>query len=306
MFKRKGFYSLLLLIFIFLVVMFVNEYQDSKLEIVDTPQLEMPKKSEINLDVNLHSSNAILVNLDTNKILLDKDSDEIIYPASLTKIMTVLVAIENIPNLQEKIVLPKSIFKNLYEENASMAGFLPNEEVTAEDLLYGSMLPSGADASIGLADYITGSESKFVKLMNEKAKQLGMKNTHFMNATGLHHPDHYTSVKDISILLQYALTNNTFRDIYTAERYSIKSTNLHPEGMTVTSRMFKNLNANEKTRGEIIGGKTGYTEQAGLCLASLATIKGEEYILVTVGAKGDSRTEQFNITDALAVYQQLD
>lgn len=306
MFKIKGFYSLILLMIIFLVYMFVKVYpfQHSKLEI-DNTQLEMPKKSEINVDVNLHSSNAILVNLDTNKILLDKDSDEIIYPASLTKIMTVLVAIENIPNLQEKILLPKSIFKNLYEENASMAGFLPNEEVTAEDLLYGSMLPSGADASIGLADYITGSESKFVKLMNEKAKQLGMKNTHFTNATGLHHPNHYTSVKDISILLQYALTNNTFRDIYTAERYSIKSTNLHPEGMTVTSRMFKNLNAIENTRGEIIGGKTGYTEQAGLCLASLATIKGEEYILVTVGAQGDSRTEQFNITDALAVYQQL-
>ncbi|MEB2279367.1 D-alanyl-D-alanine carboxypeptidase [Lysinibacillus xylanilyticus] len=302
MFKRKGFYSLILLIIIFLVYMFVKEYPFQQ---IVNPQLEMPKKSEINLDVNLQSSNAILVNLDTNKILLDKDSDEIIYPASLTKIMTVLVAIENIPNLQEKIILPKSIFKNLYEENASMAGFLPNEEVTAEDLLYGSMLPSGADASIGLADYITGSESKFVKLMNEKAKQLGMKNTHFMNATGLHHPDHYTSVKDISILLQYALTNDTFRDIYTAERYSIKSTNLHPEGMTVTSRMFKNLKAIENTRGEIIGGKTGYTEQAGLCLASLATINGEEYILVTVGAQGDSRTEQFNITDALAVYRQL-
>lgn len=302
MFKRKGIYSFILLMIIFLVYMFVKEYPFQQ---IDNPLLEMPKKGEINLHVNLQSSNAILVNLDTNKILLDKDSDEIIYPASLTKIMTVLVAIENISNLQEKIILPKSIFKNLYEENASMAGFLPNEEVTAEDLLYGSMLPSGADASIGLADYITGSESKFVKLMNEKAKQLGMKNTHFVNATGLHHPDHYTSVKDISILLQYALTNNTFRDIYTAERYSIKSTNLHPEGMTVTSRMFKNLKAIENTRGEIIGGKTGYTEQAGLCLASLATIKGEEYILVTVGAQGDSRTEQFNITDALAVYQQL-
>ncbi|KMY32280.1 D-Ala-D-Ala carboxypeptidase [Lysinibacillus xylanilyticus] len=307
MFKRKGFYSLILMIFIILMYLFVKEnpLQQLKPEIVDYPQLEMPEKSEINLDVNLHSSNAILVNLDTNKILLDKGSDEIIYPASLTKIMTVLVAIENIPNLQEKILLPKSIFKNLYEENASVAGFLPNEELTAEDLLYGSMLPSGADASIGLADYIAGSESKFVKLMNEKAKQLGMKNTHFRNATGLHHPDHYTSVKDISILLQYALTNNNFRDIYTAERYSIKSTNLHPEGMTLTSRMFKNLNANENTRGEIIGGKTGYTVQAGLCLASLATINGEEYILVTVGANGDSRTEQFNITDALAVYRQL-
>jgi len=290
---------------IFLVYMFVKEFQDSKLEIVDYPQLEMPKKSDENLDVNLHSSNAILVNLDTKMILLDKGSDEMIYPASLTKIMTVLVAIENIPNLQEKILLPKSIFKDLYEENATMAGFLPNEEVTAEDLLYGTMLPSGADASIGLADYIAGSERKFVKLMNEKAKQLGMKNTHFKNTTGLHHPDHYTSVKDISILLQYALTNKTFRDIYTAEKYSIKSTNLHPEGMTVSSRMFKNLDGNEKMRGEIIGGKTGYTEQAGLCLASLATINGEEYILVTVGAEGDSRTEQFNITDALAVYRQL-
>ncbi|MFJ8517014.1 D-alanyl-D-alanine carboxypeptidase family protein [Lysinibacillus xylanilyticus] len=307
MFKRKGFNSLILMIFVILMYLFVKEnpLQLSKLEIVDNPQLELPQKSEINLDVNLHSSNAILVNLDTNKILLDKGSDEIIYPASLTKIMTVLVAIENIPNIQDKILLPKSIFKDLYEENASMAGFLPNEEVTAEDLLYGSMLPSGADASIGLADYIAGSERKFVKLMNEKAKQLGMKNTHFMNATGLHHSDHYTSVKDISILLQYALTNNTFRDIYTAERYSIKSTNLHPEGMTLTSRMFKNLYTTENTRGEIIGGKTGYTEQAGLCLASLATINGEEYILVTVGAKGDSRTEQFNITDALAVYRQL-
>jgi len=307
MLKRKGFYSLILMIFVILMYLFVKEnpLQLSKLELVDYPQLELPQKSEINLDVNLHSSNAILVNLDTNKILLDKGSDEIIYPASLTKIMTVLVAIENIPNLQEKILLPKSIFKDLYEENASMAGFLPNEEVTAEDLLYGSMLPSGADASIGLADYIAGSERKFVKLMNEKAKQLGMKNTHFKNATGLHHSDHYTSVKDISILLQYALTNNTFRDIYTAERYSIKSTNLHPEGMTLTSRMFNNLYTNENTRGEIIGGKTGYTEQAGLCLASLATINGEEYILVTVGAKGDSRTEQFNITDALAVYRQL-
>ncbi|MBG9453209.1 D-Ala-D-Ala carboxypeptidase [Lysinibacillus sphaericus] len=305
MFKRKRFYSLILLMIIFLVYMFVKEFQDSKLEIVDYPQLEMPKKSDENLDVNLHSSNAILVNLDTKMILLDKGSDEMIYPASLTKIMTVLVAIENIPNLQEKILLPKSIFKDLYEENATMAGFLPNEEVTAEDLLYGTMLPSGADASIGLADYIAGSERKFVKLMNEKAKQLGMKNTHFKNTTGLHHPDHYTSVKDISILLQYALTNKTFRDIYTAEKYSIKSTNLHPEGMTVSSRMFKNLDANEKMRGEIIGGKTGYTEQAGLCLASLATINGEEYILVTVGAEGDSRTEQFNITDALAVYRQL-
>ncbi|MFJ7735654.1 D-alanyl-D-alanine carboxypeptidase family protein [Lysinibacillus sp. NPDC097287] len=170
---------------------------------------------------------------------MDKSSEEKIYPASLTKIMTVLVAIENIPDLKEKISLPKSIFTGLYGANASMAGFLPNEEIEAKDLLYGSMLPSGAEASIGLANFIAGSERGFVKLMNEKAQQLGMEDTHFKNATGLHHPDHYTSVKDISILLQYALTNSTFRDVYTAERYSISPTNLHPAGITFTSLMFK-------------------------------------------------------------------
>jgi len=272
---------------------------------VDKPTLVTPTKSGDMLDVNLFSSNAILVNLDENQVLLDKNSEEIIYPASLTKMMTVLVAIEQIQNLQEEIVLPKNIFNDLYEENASLAGFLPNEKLTLEDLLYGSMLPSGAEASIGLAEYIAGSERKFVNLMNEKAQQLGMKNTHFMNTTGLHHREHYTTVKDMSVLLQYALTNNEFRNVYTAERYSIKPTNLHPEGITFTSRMFQNMTTSALPGGEILGGKTGYTEDAGLCLASLATVNGQEYVLVTVGAEGNPRTEQYNITDAFSVYSQL-
>jgi len=305
--KRKGFFSvflILLLVFIYFVVVKDNPLQPN-LDPFKSLQLEIPQKSDDMFNLDLYSSNAILVSLENHTILLDKNSEEIIYPASLTKLMTVLVALENIPDLKEKIILKNRIFTNLYEENASMAGFLPNEEVTAEDLLYGAMLPSGAEASIGLAESIAGSESGFVQLMNEKAHQLGMTNSHFMNATGLHHPDHYSTVKDLSILLQSALTNPIFREIYTAERYSIKSTNRHPEGITLTSRLFNFLNTNEVTKGAIIGGKTGYTEQAGLCLASLASINGEEYLLVTVGAEGDPRSEQFNITDALAVYQKL-
>lgn len=307
MFTRKGVFSILFIL-IMLFVYFISTKEPSvplNRGIVDSPKLDVPTTSEDMLDINLHSSNAILVNLDENKVLLDKNSDEVIYPASLTKIMTVLVAIEYIPDLQDKIVLPKNIFNDLYEENAAMAGFLPNEKLTLEDLLYGSMLPSGAEASIGLAEYVAGSERKFVKLMNDKAKQLGMKNTHFMNATGLHHPDHYTSVKDISLLLQYALLNNEFRNVYTAERYSTKPTNLHPEGITFSSRMFNNMNTSELPGGEILGGKTGYTEDAGLCLASLATINNQEYILVTVGADGSPQTEQYNITDAFSVYSKL-
>ncbi len=307
MLKRKGFFSIfliLLLVFIYFVVVKDHPLQPN-LDPFKSPQLEMPQKSDDMFNIDLYSSNAILVSLEDHTILLDKNSEEIIYPASLTKLMTVLVALENIPDLNEKIILKNRVFTNLYEENASMAGFLPNEEVTAEDLLYGAMLPSGAEASIGLAESIAGSESGFAQLMNEKAQQLGMTNSHFMNATGLHHPDHYTTVKDLSILLQSALVNPIFREVYTAERYSIKSTNRHPEGITLTSRLFNYLNTNQVTKGKIIGGKTGYTEQAGLCLASLASINGEEYLLVTVGAEGDPRSEQFNITDALAVYQKL-
>lgn len=295
MFKRKGILSLLFL-FMMIFVYFILE--ESSPKVVQTASQPM-------LDVDLYSSNAILVNLDENQILLDKKSEEKIYPASLTKMMTVLVAIEQIANLQEEIILPKHIFQDLLEENASVAGFLPNEKLTIEDLLYGSMLPSGAEASLGLAEYAAGSEQKFVNMMNEKARQLGMKNTNFVNTTGLHHPEHYTTVKDMSLLLQYALTNDEFRNVYTAVRYSIKSTNLHPEGITFTSRMFQHMTSSALPGGEILGGKTGYTEDAGLCLASLALINGQEYVLVTVGADGSPRTEQFNVKDALLVYSQL-
>ena len=303
MFTKKGIFSISFIIIMLFVYVMVSK--ETPISFVDSSKVDVLATSEDILDVDLYSSNAILVNLDNNQVLLDKNSEERIYPASLTKMMTVLVSIEHIQNLQQEVVLPKNIFHDLYEKNASMAGFLPNEQLTVENLLYGSMLPSGAEASIGLAEYITGSEEEFVKLMNNKAQQLGMINTHFMNTTGLHHPEHYTTVQDITLLLQYALTNSEFRQIYTAERYSIKQTNRHPEGMTFTNRMFQHMTSGELSAGEILGGKTGYTEEAGLCLASLATVNGQEYILVTVGAKGDPRTEQYNITDAFLVYRQL-
>ncbi|MGE6603498.1 D-alanyl-D-alanine carboxypeptidase family protein [Lysinibacillus fusiformis] len=304
MFKRKGILTILF-IFVMMFVYFIWAKETPVSLQVNTQSFDIPTKSGDMMNVNLYSPNAILVNLDENKVLIDKNSEEVIYPASLTKMMTVLVAIEQIPNLQEEIVLGNNIFNHLYEANASLAGFLPNEKLTLEDLLYGSMLPSGAEASIGLAEYIAGSERKFVNLMNEKAQQLGMENTHFMNTTGLHHTEHYTTVKDMSLLLQYALTNDEFRQVYTAERYSIKPTNRHPVGITFTNKMFQNMTTRALPGGEILGGKTGYTDDAGLCLASLATINGQEYILVTVGAEGNSRTEQYNITDAFSVYSQL-
>ncbi|AKL96503.1 D-alanyl-D-alanine carboxypeptidase DacF [Clostridium aceticum] len=266
----------------------------------------LDEQEEMNLNPlmeELYSPYSILVRLKDQKVVSEVKSEERIYPASLTKIMTVIVAIENISNLKEPIILPKEIFSDLYEANASMAGFLPGEEVPAIDLLYGTMLPSGADASIGLAVGISGSEKEFVKLMNKKAKKLRMDGTHFTNATGLHNDNQYTTVKDIAMLLQYALKNETFRQIFTAEGHSTASTNLHSSGITFYSTLATRIDSYEFDGGRILGGKTGYTNKAGLCLASLAVKNGTEYILVTAGAEGNPHTEQYHIMDALMVYK---
>lgn len=186
-----------------------------------------------------------------------------------------------------------------------MTGFQPGEKVSAIDLLYGALLPSGAESCIGLADQIAGSEQGFVKIMNQKAAELGMYNTHFENVTGLHNENHYTTVKDLAILLSYALQNDTFREIFTSSRHSTQSTNKHPGGITFYITMFEELSNQNIIDGEILRGKTGYTNEAGLCLASLAKVGRQEYILISTGPKGDHHSEQYNITDALAVYNSI-
>ena len=275
-----------------------NQLRPSPLEIRDN-DYRMLLESQLAL-FNFDGSD-----LDSGTVLKEKNSTDRIYPASLTKIMTAILAIENTEDLEEIVQLPDEIFPPLYAQNASMAGFQPGEEVRLKDLLYGVLIPSGAECCLAFADRISGSEEEFVSLMNDKAQELGMKNTHFTNSTGLHDPEHYSTVEDISILLQYALKNEYFRDVFTSSRYSTLPSEQHPEGFTFHSTMFKYMDSTEVTGGEILGGKTGYTEEAGLCLASLAQVNGKEYILVTAKANGTHQTEQFHILDAINVYSQI-
>lgn len=272
-------------------------------QVAARPQSSQPET--IALPDNLYSSNLLLMRLSDQAVLMQEGSEERVYPASLTKIMTALVAIENMPDLQERILLPASMFKPLREENASVAGFVEGEKVRAVDLLYGVLLPSGAECCVGLANHIAGSEADFVALMNKKAAELGMEGTHFTNTTGLHDPNHYTTVKDLARLLQYALKDETFRKAFTTDRYSTASTNKHPDGITFYSTMFKGLENANLNGGEFLGGKTGFTDEAGLCLASLAKLGSREYILITVGAKGSHQTEPFHLEDAVTVYNSV-
>lgn len=162
-------------------------------------------------NLNINSKYAILYNLDDDNIIYEKNADDRISVASLTKIMTCIVALENIQNLDDTIILNKNIFYGLIEANASVAGFNAGDKVSYRDLVMGALLPSGADATRALAFNISGSEEKFVELMNKKANDLGLLNTHFENTTGLESANHYSSVKDISIILKYALQNDNFK-----------------------------------------------------------------------------------------------
>ena len=218
--------------------------------------------------------------------------------------MTVIVAIEELDDLEEKIMLDADIFPELYAGDATQAGFQAGEAVRAIDLLYGAILPSGAECCIGLADAIAGSEDAFVELMNKKAQKIGMENTHFCDTTGLHDPNHYSTAYDMAVLLKYAIRNDTFREIIETPRHSTGVTNIHPDGITYYSTMFKNLNDPTVTEGKILGGKTGYTNEAGLCLASFAEIGGREYILVTAGAPGNTG-EPLHVQDAVTIYNRL-
>ncbi len=263
-----------------------------------------PQKAGVDLD-DLYSAHAILMDLASGEVLGEKNSADTMYPASLTKIMTAILALEHTEDFGEMVQVPEDIFPPLYAQNASMAGFQPGEEARLNDLLYGILLPSGAECCLTFAERIAGSEEGFVVLMNDKARELGMENTHFTNCTGLHDPEHYSTVEDIATLLRYALQNERFRDMFTSGRYSTLPSQQHPDGFTFHSTMFQCMDTTQVTGGEILGGKTGYTEEAGLCLASLAQVNGREYILVTAKADGDHETEPFHILDAIQVYDQI-
>ena len=264
-------------------------------------EMKKPVVKELDLS-GINSPYAALIQARNGRTVGEISGEEKMYPASLTKMMTCLVAIEEIGNLNKEITLTQEMFAGLYEQNATQAGFQPGETVRAIDLLYGVILPSGAECCIALADTIAGSEQGFVELMNKKADKLGMDDTHFMNSTGLHDPEHYSTARDMAVLLEKGLKNEAFREIIESPWHSTPGTNIHSDGITYYSTMFKNLSDASVTGGKIMGGKTGYTGEAGHCLASFAEIEGVEYILVTAGAAEGAAP---HTTDAVTVYNRL-
>lgn len=244
----------------------------------------------------INSKSAIMYNLNNDTIIYEKNSEERLPMASLTKIMTSIVAIENITDFNKEIVITYDMIKGLVEQDAYVLGYKVGDHVTLIDLLYASLLPSAADATQALAISISGSVDEFINLMNLKAKELGLTNTSFKNTTGLDKDGHYSTAKDIATLLKYCLKNETFKKIYTTKSYVTKS------GTTLNSNLEKNIKRYNLNIDYIDGSKTGYTTKAGLCLSSIVSHDKIDYLLVTLGAKVDS-IPPANITDTDTIYK---
>lgn len=244
----------------------------------------------INLDIK--SNNAILYNMNDNSVIYEKNSNDIKEIASLTKIMTAIVVIDNTSNLEEKVEVKNYMLNGL--NGYAKAGLKEGNIVTVKDLLYALMLPSGADAAQILAIKTSGSIDKFVEEMNNKVKQLKLKNTHFDNVIGMDSTDNYSTAKEVSDILKYALNNNDFKQIFTSNEYTINSIDL---------KLKKTTNSKAKLYGldvsNIEGSKTGYTDEAGLCLASTANINGVNYLLVTLNAPIDY---PYHLKDSIDIY----
>lgn len=251
-------------------------------------------------DLQVESRYVTIYSLKEHSAVYEQKAHEQMYPASMTKIMTTLVALEHIDDLHKKIVLGKDIFEGLEEEGASVAGYDVDDKAELIDLLYGTMLPSGADASRAVAKYVAGSEEAFVKLMNEKAAQLKLEHTHFMNTTGLHHDNHYSTTADMAKILETALKNKTFYEIFTANEFTSADGQMH----FVNTRE-SILDIIHGDSNSIIGSKTGYTLEGGLCLASLMRINEEDYIVISGYAGNDFSTMQ-HYKDAVTISKFID
>lgn len=247
----------------------------------------------------MNSEYALLINITNGRILFDHQADVQAYPASVTKIMTVLIGLEN-GDMDESVTIDAD-FEELFLAGAMQSGFSYGEVRTLSDILYAIMLPSGAEATWSLANHVAGSYEGFVELMNEKARDLSMLGTNFVTTTGLHDDDHYTTAYDIAILLEHALTNPEFKEIFTTETYELEIPN--DLGSTMHSTLFSFAPQTTFEGGEILGGRTGFTEPAGRCLASLATDGTDEFILVTFGAEDPDWEQTTHILDALMIYE---
>lgn len=253
-----------------------------------------------NVTSDVYSSHTILIDESDNTIVAARDAKTKIYPASMTKVLTILVAAEHVTNLDDEFTITLDITDYAYMNDCSAVGFLDEETVTVRDLFYGTILPSGGDAALGLATYVAGSQEAFVEMMNDKLEELGLSDTaHFTNCVGLYDDDHYCTTYDMAIIMKAAVENDLCREILSTHTYTTSSTAQHPDGITISNWFLRRIE-DKDSGGLVLCGKTGFVNQSGSCAVSyFISDSGKPYICVTA----DTHSSWRCIYDHVAMYK---
>ena len=240
--------------------------------------LSITASANINKEqLNKLNVSALLVkDMTNNKMLYSKEAFKQLKPASLTKVMTVLVAIE-----QGNLERPVTITYEMIQVEPTIAGYKPGDVIRLKDLIMAAMIKSDNDAAKSIGIAVGGTEKRFVEMMNAKAKALGMKNTHFMNPCGFDHPKHFSTPSDLLKMTEHAIKNKYFNDISKKNRHAYSSVNGKKKFMAYTHNRL--LNQYQYA----VGVKTGYTSKAGPCLIARAKKNGKDCLIVMMNSKED-------------------
>lgn len=237
----------------------------------------------------------LLISLDNGTVIFDKNADKVTAPASLTKITTAILTIENCQNLDEVVTIKQSSINAISGTNSSTAGLLAGEEITVRNLLYCMLVKSANEAAVILADYIGGgSVSNFVQMMNDFAADIGCQNTHFVNPHGLDAEGHYTTAKDLALITKHALTLPLFSEIVNTVSYKLPASNKSGERNLLSTNWMINPNFKTYYFKYAEGIKTGTTNNAGRCIISKASKDGYNYLAIVMGAPYEDVTGDGN------------
>ena len=241
------------------------------------------------LNSSMKAEAAIVMEASTGKIVYSKNSKKTMYPASTTKILTAIIALEKC-SLTDMATASEHAITSI-PSGYTDANIQVSETLSIEDLLYALMLSSANEAAVIIAEHISGSTEEFAKVMNEKAKEIGCENSNFVNPNGLHDKNHYSTAYDLALITKYAMKNETFRKIVSTVSYTLPATKVYPYETRTCTNSNKLIIVNKKTgsnnyyRDYVTGVKTGYTSPAGNCLVSSGNKNGLEFITVVLGEK---------------------
>ena len=276
---KRVFSAFLIICLIFTPILTVNAYEPS--------------------GIDIPANAAMLVSMDTDEVLYEKNADKQVYPASITKIMTALLMLESDKyDPDAKIAMSEQALDLISGTGSSVSLLRAGEEITQLDLVYMVLMSSYGDCALLAAEYYGGSAENFVAMMNSRATELGLTNTHYENPIGLHHQENYTTARDTYVLTKFALQNATFKEVCESTRHTVKTSLSGQRVLSTTNFLQDNTTNYYYTYAK--GVKTGYTDEAGRCLVSTASYNGYNYMCLVFGCPPNAKN---HFTESADLYR---